>query len=99
MRDLCRTRLAEKMRSERPMYVCTVGGLTVCVGTLTIEEGRHMVRQSDGDERAKTERLPKRLEEKDSKMWVDAATKIARAWQKEGKLRLLLYIVDAYGKG
>jgi hypothetical protein len=27
MRDLSRTRLAEKMRSERAMYVCTVGGL------------------------------------------------------------------------
>jgi hypothetical protein len=36
-------------------------------GILTLEEGRHMVRQND-DERAKAERLPKRLEEKDSKM-------------------------------
>jgi hypothetical protein len=41
-----------------------------------------MVRQNDDDERAKAERLLKRLEEKDSKMrrkWVDAAAKIARA--------------------
>jgi hypothetical protein len=44
-------------------------------GILTVEEGRHMVRQND-DERAKAERLLKRLEEKDSKMrkkWVDAS--------------------------
>jgi hypothetical protein len=41
-----------------------------------------MVRQNDDDERAKAERLLKRLEEKDSKMrkkWVDAAAKIACA--------------------
>jgi ATP-dependent protease HslVU (ClpYQ) peptidase subunit len=60
-----------------------------------------MVRQLDDDQRAKAERLLKRLEEKDSKMrkkWVDAAAKIARAWRREGKLRPL-YIVDAYGKG
>jgi len=38
-------------------------------GTLTIEKGHHVVRQSnDDDERAKVERLLKRLEEKDSKM-------------------------------
>jgi hypothetical protein len=40
----------------------------------------------------------KKLEEKNSKMWVDAAAKIARAWRREGKLRPL-YIVDSYGKG
>jgi hypothetical protein len=60
-----------------------------------------MVRQNDDDGRAKAERLLKRLEEKDSKMrkkWVDAAAKIARAWQKEGTLKPL-YIVDALGNG
>jgi len=60
-----------------------------------------MVRQLDDDGRAKAERLLKRLEEKDSKTrkkWADAATKIARAWRKEGKLKPL-YIVDAAGKG
>ena len=66
-----------------------------------MEDERHLVRQLNDDERAKAERLLKRLEEKDSKMhkkWVDAAAKIARAWQKEGKLKPL-YIVDAVGKG
>jgi hypothetical protein len=46
-----------------------------------VKYGRHMVRQSDNDKRAKVGRLLKRLEEKDSKMrkkWVDAAAKIAR---------------------
>jgi hypothetical protein len=60
-----------------------------------------MVRQLDDDERAKAERLQKRLEETDLKMhkkWVEAAAKIARAWRKEGKLKPL-YIVDAFGKG
>jgi len=60
-----------------------------------------MVHQLDDDERAKAERLLKRLEEKDLKMrrkWVDAAAKIARTWRREGKLRPL-YIVDACGKG
>jgi len=60
-----------------------------------------MVRQLDDDERARAERLLKRLEEKDSrirKKWVDTAAKIARAWRKEGKLKPL-YIVDAVGKG
>jgi len=69
-RDLSRTRLAEKTRSERAMY----GRRSLqSGGILTVEDGRHMVRQSDDDERAKTERLLKRLEEKDSKMrkkWV-----------------------------
>jgi hypothetical protein len=37
-------------------------------GTLIIENGRHMVRQLGDDERAKAERLQKRLEEKDLKM-------------------------------
>jgi muconolactone delta-isomerase len=59
------------------------------VGTLTVEEGQHMVRQLDDGERAKAERLLKRLEEKDS---------IARVWRREGELRPL-YIVDVYGKG
>ena len=65
-------------------------------GTLTIQEGRHMVQQLDDDERAKAERLLKRLEEKDLKMrrkWVDATAKIARmyihTWRREGKLRPL----------
>jgi len=64
-RDLSRTRLAEKMRSERAMYNrrSVQSG-----GTLTIEGGRHMVHQLDDDERAKAERLLKRLEEKDLKM-------------------------------
>jgi hypothetical protein len=97
-RDLSRTRLAEQMRSERAMYgrQSSQSG-----GILTVEDGRHMVHQNDDDERAKAERLLKRLEEKDSKMrkkWVDAATKIARAWRKERKLKPL-YIVDAMGKG
>jgi hypothetical protein len=59
-----------------------------------------MIRQSD-DERAKAERLLRRLEEKDSKMRkkrVDSAAKIACAWRKEGKLKPL-YMVDAFGKG
>jgi hypothetical protein len=65
MRDFSRTRLAEKMRSERAMYSrrSLQSG-----GTLTVEEWRHMVRQLDDDERAKAERLLKRLEEKDSEM-------------------------------
>jgi hypothetical protein len=65
VRDLSRTRLAEKVRSERAMYSrrSLQSG-----GTLTVEEGCHMVRQLDDDERAKAERLLKRLEEKDSKM-------------------------------
>jgi hypothetical protein len=98
MRDLSRTRLAEKMRSERAMYSrrsLQSGGI------LTVEEGRSMVRQNDDDERAKAERLLKRLEEKDTKMrkkWVDAAAKIARAWREEGELKPL-YIADALGKG
>jgi hypothetical protein len=94
MRDLSRTRLTEKIRSERAM---NSRRSLQSGGTLTVEEGRHMVRQLD-DERAKAERL---LEEKDSKMrkkWVGAAAKIARAWRREGKLRPF-YIVDAYGKG
>jgi hypothetical protein len=37
-------------------------------GTLTVEDGRHMVRQLDDDERAKAERLLKGPEGKDSKM-------------------------------
>jgi hypothetical protein len=60
-----------------------------------------MVRQLDDDERAKAERLLKRLEVKDLKMrkkWVEATANIARAWRKEGKLKPL-YIVDAFGKG
>jgi hypothetical protein len=57
-----------------------------------------MIRQLDDGERAKAERLLKKLEEKDSKMWVDAAAKIARVWRREGELRPL-YIVDVYGKG
>jgi hypothetical protein len=60
--------------------------------TLTIEDGRHMVRHLDDDERAKAERLQKRLEEKDLKMhkkWVEPAAKIAFAWRKEGKLKPL----------
>jgi hypothetical protein len=58
-------------------------------GILTVEE----VHQLDDDERAKVERLLKRLEEKDLKMrksWVDAAVKIARAWRKEGKVKPLI---------
>jgi hypothetical protein len=100
MRDLSRTRLAEQMRSERARYSTSRRSLQ-SGGILTVEDGRHMVRQTDDDERAKAERLLKRLEEKDSKMrkkWVDAAAKIARAWRKEGKLKPL-YIVDALGKG
>jgi hypothetical protein len=98
MRDLSRTRLAEKMRSERAMY----GRWSLqSGGILTIEEGRSMVRQNDDDGRAKAEGLLKRLEDKDTKIrkkWVDAAAKIARAWRKEGKPKPL-YIVDGLGKG
>jgi hypothetical protein len=57
MRDLSRTRLAEKMRSERAM--CSRWSLQ-SGGILTIEEGRSMVRQNDDDERAKAERLLKK---------------------------------------
>jgi hypothetical protein len=77
----------------------TVDGLQ-SGGILTTEEGRNMVRQIDDYGRAKAERLLKKLEEKDSKMrkkWVDAATKIARAWRKEDKLKPF-YVVDSYGK-
>ena len=34
----------------------------------------------------------------DAKKWIDAASKIAHSWRKEGKLRPL-YVVDAYSKG
>jgi hypothetical protein len=54
MHDLSRTRLAEQMRSERAMYnrrSLQSGGI------LIVEGGRHMIRQSDDDERAKAERL------------------------------------------
>jgi hypothetical protein len=100
MRGLSRTRLAEQMRSERARYSTNRRPLQ-SGGILTVEDGRHMVRQSDDDERAKAERLLKRLEEKDSEMckkWVDAAVKIVCVWRKEGKLKPL-YIVDALGKG
>jgi hypothetical protein len=96
MRDLSRTRLAEQMRCERARYSrrsLQSGGI------LTVEEGRHMVRQIDDDERAKAERLLEKAGlENATKKWVDAAAKIARVWRKEGKLKPL-YIVDAYGKG
>jgi hypothetical protein len=36
-------------------------------GILTMEDGRHMVLQTEDDERAKAERLLRRLEEKDLK--------------------------------
>jgi len=49
------------VRSSEPAGSLQLGGI------LTMEEGRHMIRQSD-DERAKAERLLKRLEERDSKM-------------------------------
>jgi hypothetical protein len=97
-RDLSRTRLAEQMQSERARYSRRS---LQSERILTVEDGRHMVRQLDDDERAKAERLLKRLEEKDSKTrkrWVDAAAKIARAWRKGGKLKPL-YIVDTFSKG
>jgi hypothetical protein len=100
MRDLSRTRLAEQMRSERARYNTSRQSLQTG-GILTMEDGRQMVRQTEDDERAKAERLLRRLEEKDSKMrkkWVEAAAKMARAWRKGGKLKPL-YIVDALGKG
>jgi hypothetical protein len=100
MRDLSRTRLAEQMRSERARYNTSRRSLQTG-GILTMEDGRQMVRQTEDDERAKAERLLRRLEEKDSKMrkkWVEAAAKMARAWRKGGKLKPL-YIVDALGKG
>jgi hypothetical protein len=50
MRDLSKTRLAKQTRSERDRSERTI----------TVEEGRHMVRQSDDDERAKAERLPRK---------------------------------------
>jgi len=65
MRDLNSARLAERMRSEsagrsrRSLQP---------VGILTVEEGRHMVRQLEDDERAKAERLLKGPEERDSRM-------------------------------
>jgi hypothetical protein len=62
-----RTRLAEQMRSERARYSTSRRSLQ-SGGILTVEDGRHMVRQTDDDEQAKAERLLNRLEEKDSKM-------------------------------
>jgi hypothetical protein len=67
MHYLSRTRLAEQMRSERAR--CSTSRRSVqSGGILTAEDGRHMVRQTDGDKRAKAVRLLKRQEEKDSRM-------------------------------
>jgi hypothetical protein len=82
MRDLSRTRLAEQMQSERTRYSTSRRSLQ-SGGILAVEDGRHMIRQTD-DERAKAVRLLNRLEEKDSKKWVDTAAKIARAWRRKG---------------
>ena len=57
MRDLSSTQLAEQMRSERARYSRRPSQPR---GILAVEEGRHMVRQSDDDERAKAERLLKK---------------------------------------
>jgi hypothetical protein len=91
MRDLSRTRLVEKMRSERAMYSRRS---LQSRGTLTIEDGRHMVRRLDDDECAKAVRFLKRQEEKDLKMskkWVEAAAKNCTCMAEEREIEAIVY--------
>jgi hypothetical protein len=81
MRGLSRTRLAEQMRSERASH--NRRSLQYGAILTVAEEGRHMIRQSDYDERAKAERLVKRLEEKDSK--VGRCRSYNCTWMAEGR--------------
>jgi hypothetical protein len=62
MRDLSRTRPAEQMRSERARYNTSRRSLQ-SGGILTMGNGLQIVRQTEDDERAKAERLLRRLEE------------------------------------
>jgi hypothetical protein len=61
MHGFSRTRLAEQMRNKCARYSTSRRSLR-SRGILTVEDGRHMVRQMDDNERAKAGRLLKRWE-------------------------------------
>ena len=96
MRDLKQTKLAEEIHQQQKAYSkrpLQTGGV------LPVSERHAMVQHFKEDERAKTEALIKRLDEKLHKQhekWFFEAAKKARDWRMKGKLGLL-YIIDKPG--